>query len=85
MTDDTYVVMKQVSGQGTDSQWFDFRAGFFTPVTRVEWDLGTMHIVLPLTTADTLIRNGYARLMTSQEREEYALSSKSEQPEPKGD
>lgn len=75
---DAYIVMNQVSGQGPDSQWFDFKAGFYAPVTRVEWELGTMHIVLPQTTADILIRSGYARLMTSQEREEYALSTKSE-------
>lgn len=75
MTDDAYVVMNLVSGKGPDSQWFDFRPGFFSPITRVEWELDTMHIVLPQATADTLVRNGYARLMTSEERDKYALST----------
>ena len=37
-----------------------------------------MHIIVPQATADMLIRNGHARLMTSQERDEYALSPKQE-------
>ena len=75
---DEYVVMKQVSAQGPDSQWFDFTTGFFSDTTRVEWELGTMHIVLPKPTADLLVSYGYARLMTSQERAEYPLSTKNE-------
>jgi len=34
-----------------------------------------MHIVVPENIATALIRNGHARSMTSQEREEYALAS----------
>ena len=73
--DDTYVVMNQVSGKGADSQWFDYRSGFYAPITRVEWELDTMHIVLPKATADFLVKKGYARSMTSQERQDYKLSS----------
>ena len=77
---DAYVVMNRASGQGPDSQWLDFTTGtgFFTPAIRVEWDLDTMHIIVPQATADMLIRNGHARLMTSQERDEYVLSPKQE-------
>jgi len=81
---DAYVVMNVVSGQGPDSQWFDFSSGGFAPATRIEWELGTMHIVIPQNTAAILIRNGYARLMTSQEREEYALASEKTDPPTKG-
>jgi hypothetical protein len=79
------VVMLHKSAQGQDSQWFDFKtASGFGPTIRVEWDLGTMLIAVPQDTATMLIRNGYARLMTSQEREEYTLSSKNE-PTTKGE
>ena len=71
------MVMTRVSGTGPDSQWFDFKTNGFSPTVRIEWDLGTMHIVVPENTATTLIRNGHARAMTSQEREEYALSPES--------
>jgi hypothetical protein len=81
---DAYVVMLHVSGRGKDSQWFDFKPVVIGPTIRVEWDLGTMLIVVPHDTATTMIRNGHARLMTSQEKEEYTLSSKNE-PTTKGE
>lgn len=74
---DAYIVMNLASGKGTDSQWFDFSSGGYAPPIRVEWDLDTMHIVVPHNIATALIRNGHARVMTSQEREEYALSTES--------
>ena len=77
---DAYVVMNRASGKGPDSQWFDFSSGGYAPPIRVEWDLDTMHIVVPENIATSLIRNGHARSMTSQEREEYALSSEKTDP-----
>ena len=74
---DAYVVMNHVSGKGADSQWFDFSSGGYAPPIRIEWDLDTMHIVVPHNVATTLIKNGHARVMTSQEREEYVLSTES--------
>jgi len=77
---DAYVVMNRISGKGPDSQWFDFSSGGYAPPIRVEWDLDTMHIVVPENIATSLIRNGHARSMTSQERDEYVLSSEKTDP-----
>ena len=67
---DTHVEvrMKVVSGKGEDSQWFDYRPGFFHDIVRVEWDLGTMDAALQTDAAEYLIRHGYAeRLSPEQE------------------
>ena len=77
---DAYVVMNRASGKGPDSQWFDFSSGGYAPPIRIEWDLDTMHIVVPHNVAVTLIKNGHARSMTSQEREEYTLSPEKTDP-----
>ncbi len=55
------VTMLVSSGQGSDSQWFDYRPSFFTDIVRVEWDLDTMDVELPAHAADYLVRNGYAK------------------------
>lgn len=68
---ETHVVMLISSGQGVDTQWFDYRPGFYQPITRVEWDQGTMSVVLPSDVAGYLLKQGYARLMTPLELEEY--------------
>ena len=67
------VVMRLASGQGADSQWFDYvtHGNFFDPPTRIEWDKDTMNVVLPAATADYLIRNGLARVMTGPEARAY--------------
>jgi hypothetical protein len=72
--DDAYVVMKHVSGKGKDSQWFDYRGTFNGPVTRIEWELGSMFVILPQAEAEPLVRNGHARYMTQQEIKEYEVS-----------
>jgi hypothetical protein len=73
---DAYVVMHHVSGRGKDSQWFDFKPTLMGPTIRVEWDLDTRHIIVPQHIATVLIKNGYARSMTSQERDDYLASEK---------
>jgi hypothetical protein len=63
--------MQAVSGSSEDTQWFDYRPGFFTPVIRVEWDKGTMMAALPSDVAGYLLDKGYARPMTDVEIEQY--------------
>lgn len=65
------VIMLFASGNNGDTQWFDYRPGFQSPVLRVEWDHDTMSAVLPADTAELLINRGYARLMTSAEAHDY--------------
>lgn len=54
-----------VSGQGPDSQWFEYRPSFFGDIIRVEWDKDTMLADLPSEAANYLIKNGYARPSTA--------------------
>lgn len=68
---ETNVVMLVVSGSGPDTQWFDYRPGFFYPVIRVEWEKDTMFAALPDDVAGYLLSHGYARAMTETEIEEY--------------
>ena len=35
------VVMLVRSGEGVDSQWFDYRPSYFGDIVRVEWESGT--------------------------------------------
>jgi len=63
--------MRYASGQGSDTQWFDYRPAFFGDIVRVEWDKDTMFAALPKDTANYLVKHGYARPMTEQEVEEY--------------
>lgn len=63
------------SGNNGDTQWFDYRPSFFGPVVRVEWDADTKFAELPEQTAGWLIHNGYARVMTDEEVEEYTSPS----------
>ncbi|TAI61587.1 hypothetical protein [Bradyrhizobium sp. Leo170] len=65
------VVMLLASSQGEDSQWFDYRPGFYQDIVRVEWDKDTMQVVLPADVSDYLTRNGYARIMTNKEARAY--------------
>jgi hypothetical protein len=75
MADDAYVVMLHVSGKGKESQWFDYRGGFNAPITRVEWELGSMYVALPQQDAAPLVRNGHARYMTDEEIAQYSDGS----------
>src|SRR4029079_15276891 len=61
------VIMKFASGQGSDSQWFDWKPGFYQETIRVEWEKDTMEAVIPADLARALIRKGYARPMTDDE------------------
>lgn len=65
------VVMKIASGKSADTQWFDYRPGYFSDMVRVEWDRDTMSAVLPADVADYLLRNRYAREMTDKEAQAY--------------
>lgn len=65
------VVMRVVSGKSKDTQWFDYRPGFFSEIVRVEWDIDTMNVVLPLDVSEYLLRNNYARVMTNEEAREF--------------
>lgn len=67
------VMMLVVSGTGVDSQWFDYRPGFTLPVIRIEWEKGTMSVVLPADVASYLVTTGYARPLTADELKEYPL------------
>lgn len=71
-------VMRHVSGHDENSQWFDFRPGFYTDITRVQWDNGTMGALLPADTAEILVRNGYARYMTAAEADAHNRELKEE-------
>jgi hypothetical protein len=68
---ESYVVMLAKSGQGEDSQWFDYKPSYFSPSTRIEWDTGTMFAALPAETAAYLVNHRYARPMTEAEVEAY--------------
>jgi hypothetical protein len=64
----TPVVMLIKSGEGDDSQWFDFHmVGHGEPPTRIEWDKETMTAVLPANIAKFLIGRKYARETTAEE------------------
>lgn len=58
---ETVVEMLVVSGQGSDSQWFEYRPTFFGDIVRVEWNIDTMQAELPSNIAEYLLKNGYAR------------------------
>jgi hypothetical protein len=73
---DVGVVMLVVSGESIDENDIKFRyfecvVRFFQPPTRVEWDADSMDAVLPVETADYLIKQGYARAMTKAEVRAY--------------
>jgi hypothetical protein len=76
------LVMLHVSGTDGDVQWFDYRPGFFSDIIRVEWDKDTMAAVIPADVADLLVRQGYARIMTEVEAENYNSSLAAPEPEP---
>lgn len=76
---DVYVKMRAASGQGEDTQWFDYRASYFGAVIRIEWDKGTMYAALPADHAGYLIKNGYARPMTEAEIEAYTAPAEKPQ------
>jgi hypothetical protein len=59
--DGVAVTMLFASGEGADSQWFDYKAGFYQPIIRVEWEKDVMDVILPPDTAEALIKRGYAR------------------------
>jgi hypothetical protein len=84
---ESHVVMLHASGQGQDSQWFDYRPSFFAEPVRVEWEKGTMAVALPQDVADFLVKGGYARAMTKSELEEYSApdhqaQAKAQEPPP---
>jgi len=66
-------VMLVSSGQDTETKWFDFKTSYLPPalVTRVEWEVDTMEVVIPVETANWLIKNRYARLMKASEARAY--------------
>lgn len=65
------------SGYGPATQWFDYKPSFKKEqeIIRVEWDLGTMSVVLPADIASYLVANRYARPMTEIELKEYEAPS----------
>lgn len=84
------VVMQVASGSGIDEQdnefhFFDYRPGFFADIIQVRWDKGTMNAVLPASVADYLLRNNYARIMSSKEARSYnhALKQSADADQPK--
>jgi hypothetical protein len=72
--------MNVATGQGADSQWFDYKPSYFMPTVRIEWDKGTKFAALPPEAANYLITHGYARPMTDAEIEAYTAP---ELPKPK--
>jgi hypothetical protein len=68
---EAHIVMLIVSGYGEDTQWFDYKPGYFADVIRIEWDKNTMSVVLPSDAANYLLAKGYARPMTEAELAEY--------------
>src|SRR5262245_51159823 len=65
------IVMKHISGENKDMRWFSFRPDMFGSSLRVEWEPGTMAIVVDANTAKVLVRHGYARGMTQEEADKY--------------
>jgi hypothetical protein len=77
------VVMLQKSGTGPDSQWFDYKTGFYAPVTTIEWDLNTMSLELTdQNVVNYLVRNNYARLMTDDEAKKFKAAAAPPPPSP---
>jgi hypothetical protein len=71
-----FVVMLRNSGVGPDSQWFEYKPGFYSQATRIEWDLGTMSVELSdQVVANYLIKSGYARPMTDEEKKTHSAAS----------
>jgi hypothetical protein len=66
-------VMNVTSGKNDEIQWFEFKTSYLAPasVYRVEWEIETMDVVIPADTASWLIKNGYARPMTTSEARAY--------------
>lgn len=65
--EDIDVILVQMlvsSGRTDDSQYFDYRPGFFNDIVRIEWELDTMEAVIESTAADYLIKHGYAKRLT---------------------
>ena len=75
--------MQVKSGEGGDSQWFDYRPSYFSDPVRVEWDKDTMFAALPSDTAGFLLARGYARPMTKAEVEAYSEPAPAPVPAPK--
>jgi len=75
--------MNVVTGQGEDSQWFDYKPSYFSATVRIEWDKGTKFAALPPEAANFLINHGYARPMTDAEVEAYTAPATETEP-PKG-
>jgi hypothetical protein len=55
------VEMLVKTGEDEEIQWFDFHLGYFEPVTRIEWDVGTSQAELPFNMARYLIEHKWAR------------------------
>ena len=66
-------VMLVSSGQDEEVKWFDFKTSYLPPalVTRVEWEIDTMDVVIPVETANWLVKHNYARLMKASEARAY--------------
>jgi hypothetical protein len=72
------------SGEGDDSQWFDFHmVGHGEPPLRIEWRKETMNAVIPENIAKFLVDRKYARAMTDEEVRAIEPEKKEEEPPPK--
>ena len=66
-------VMNITSGKNDEIQWFEFKTNYLppAPIFTIQWELGTMDVVVQAETANWLIKNGYARPMTASEARAY--------------
>ena len=66
-------VMLVSSDHNEEVQWFEFKTNYLppAPIYRVEWEIETMFVVIPAETASWLIKNIYARPMTTTEARAY--------------
>jgi hypothetical protein len=71
-TDTAVVMMLVVTGHNEDARWFRFKPGFFQPEYTIEWLPDSMIADgLPIELADVLIKQGYARNLNQDERDQY--------------
>jgi len=73
-------VMLVSSGQDAEVKWFDFKTTYLppAPITRVEWEVETMDVVIPAETANWLVKKGYARPMKASEARAFNNSLEKE-------
>jgi hypothetical protein len=76
------VPKEDIDNAGVVFRYFEYVAAFSQPPVRVEWDIESMHAVLPKDAANLLVARKYARDMNEAEVTEYNKAGKVETTQP---